>query len=173
MKRLEALVSFLTPPACRESVIGDLRERYVSDSQYFVEAVWTIPAVVWSRIRRTTDPQVLLMEGLALYACFLLPAWTTRTFLLEDWAFLRLAIPPAVALLVLILMDAYAAPGKLSALRPVRDAVFGLTLASLAEVASGSLPLRVMLMGGGMSVLLVSGLRMLFPPDENRPRGAT
>ena len=121
---------------------------------------WTHGYQVWMRHR-------------SLWRVHRADRWTTRTFLLEDWAFLRLAIPPAVALLVLILMDAYAAPGKLSALRPVRDAVFGLTLASLAEVASGSLPLRVMLMGGGMSVLLVSGLRMLFPPDENRPRGAT
>ena len=169
MKRLEAIAGFLTPPACRESVLGDLRERYVSNSQYVAEAAVTIPAVVWSRILRTTDPQVLLMEGFALYACFLLPAWTAGTFLLEQWAFVRLAVPAVVALLVLVLVDAYATPGKRSPLGPVRDAVFGLMVAGL----TGSVPLPVMLMGGGMSVLLVSGLRMLFPPDENRPRGAT
>ena len=90
-------------------------------------------------------------------------------FLLEQWAFVRLAVPAVVALLVLVLVDAYATPGKRSPLGPVRDAAFGLMVAGL----TGSVPLPVMLMGGGMSVLLVSGLRMLFPPDENRPRGAT
>jgi hypothetical protein len=50
--------------------------------------------------------------------------------------------------------------------------VFGL-MAACAASSSWPIPLRVMMMGSGMSVLLVSGLRMLFPPDENRPRGAT
>ena len=64
MKRLEAIVGFLIPPSCRESVAGDLRERNLSDGDYIIEAAATIPLVVWSRIRRTTDPRVLLLEGL-------------------------------------------------------------------------------------------------------------
>jgi hypothetical protein len=169
VKRLEAIVSFLIPPECRESVAGDLRERNLSDGDYFVEAVATIPMVVWSRIRRTTDPRVLLLEGLVLYACFLFFARGAGNFLLEEWAFVRLAVPVIVALWVLVLVDAYAAGPKRSPLYPIRDAVLGLMAAGL----TWSVPVKVMLMGGGMSVLLVSALRMLFPPDENRPRGAT
>ena len=120
-------------------------------------------------VRRTTDPRVLLMEGLLLYGCFLFFARGAGTFLLEEWALLRLAVPVVVALWVLVLVDAYAAGPKRSPLYPVRDAVIGLMVAGL----TWSVPVRVMLMGGGMSVLLVSALRMLFPPDENRPRGAT
>jgi hypothetical protein len=169
MTRLEAIVTFLIPPACREGVAGDLRERNLSDSDYLAEAVVTVPMVVWSRIRRTTDARVLLLEGLILYACFLFFARGAGTFMLKEWAFVRLAVPVIVALWVLVLVDAYAAGPKRSPLYPVRDAVLGLMVAGL----TWSVPVRVMLMGGGMSVLLVSALRMLFPPDENRPRGAT
>ena len=129
----------------------------------------TVPAVLWSRIRRTTDARVLLMEGLVLYACYLVPARGAGTFLLEDWALVRLAVPVVVALWVLVMVDAYAVREKRSVLYPVRDAVLGMMLAAL----TWSVPVRVMLLCGGMSVLMVSGLRMLFPPDENRPRGAT
>jgi hypothetical protein len=36
-----------------------------------------------------------------------------------------------------------------------------------------AVPLRIMLYGAGASLVLVSALRILFAPDDNRPRGAT
>jgi hypothetical protein len=35
---MEALVGLLTPPACRDHVLGDLHERYSSPAQYLVDA---------------------------------------------------------------------------------------------------------------------------------------
>ena len=90
-KTTEAIVAWLVPPACREHVVGDLHERYTSRGQYIAEAVCTIPLVVASRIRRTTDPQVLLMEAFALYLSFLGVAWKLDGALLyEQWGYLRL-----------------------------------------------------------------------------------
>ena len=63
---MEAVVGFLLPPACREHVLGDLHERYTSPRQYLVDALLAVPLVIASRIRRTTDPDVFLMEALGL-----------------------------------------------------------------------------------------------------------
>ena len=99
-KAAEAIVALLVPPACREEVLGDLHERYISSGQYGLDAVRTIPLVIISRIRRTADPQVLLMQAFALYASFLGAAWLKdRTFLSDQWGLLRLAIPAGMAML--------------------------------------------------------------------------
>jgi hypothetical protein len=74
-KIAEAIVSVLIPPACREEVIGDLHERFKSSSQYAVDALRTVPLVIISRIRRTADPQMLLIQAFALYMSFLGAAW--------------------------------------------------------------------------------------------------
>ena len=113
---MQVVVGILIPPACREHVLGDLYERYKSPGQYLAEALCTVPLVILSRIRRTTDPQVFLMEAFALYLSFLAATWQSggMPFLHEKRGFLRLAIPVAVALAALMLGDAYAPPGKRS-----------------------------------------------------------
>ena len=76
-----------------------------------LDALSTVPLVILSRIRRTADPQVLLIQAFALYASFLTAAWFKDASLLQaQWGLLRLAIPPGMALLGLILEDAYATP---------------------------------------------------------------
>lgn len=62
-KAAEAIAALFVPPACREEVLGDLRERCSSPRQYAVDALRTIPLVIISRIRRTADPQVLLIQA--------------------------------------------------------------------------------------------------------------
>ena len=52
------------PPACREEVLGDFCERYRSPAQYAFDAVFTVPLVISSRIRRTSDPQIVLIQSL-------------------------------------------------------------------------------------------------------------
>lgn len=54
-KIAEALVYWLLPPACREEVLGDMRERNQSSVQYLVEATCTVPSVIYSRIRRCPE----------------------------------------------------------------------------------------------------------------------
>lgn len=168
-KVTEAVIGILIPPACREYVLGDLHERYENPGQYIADAACTVPFVIVSRIRRTSDPVVLLMEGFALYVSFLCAAlWMDRSLLYQDWGLLRIGIPPAIALLTLMLTDAYARPEKRWPLKPLFGAVLGIAVAFVAR----ALPQSVMIPGSGMGLLLLSTLRMLFPPVADRPQSA-
>lgn len=174
----EAIVALLVPPACREEVLGDLHERYSSPRQCCFEALHTVPLVILSRIRRTTDPRALLMETLVLYFSFWAAAWFKDGALLhEQQGLLRLAIPTGMALLGLTIEDAYASPGERSLLKQIRGPLLGLALAFLSQSvlwAIGldlSVPSRIVFYGGAMSLLLVSTVRMLFPPIANRLQG--
>jgi hypothetical protein len=177
-KAAEAIVALLLPPACREEVLGDLHERYRSRLQYAADALCTVPLVILSRIRRTADPQVLLIQAFALYASFLTAAWFKDPSLLQaQWGLLRLAIPPGMALLGLILEDAYTAPGRLSPLKLFRGPLlsFGLAVGSQAVFRAGksdlALPSWIMVYGSAMSLLLSSAVRVLFPPVTDRLQG--
>jgi hypothetical protein len=178
-KAAEAVVAVLVPPACREEVLGDLHERHSSSGQYALDALRTIPLVIISRIRRTADPQVLLMQAFVLYVSFLGAAWfKDGAFLREQWGLLRLAVPAGMALLGLILEDAYANPGRRSRLSVFRGPVLGLGLALVAQgvFSAGNqdlaVPRWIMFYGCAMSLLLSSAVRMLFPPATHRLQGA-
>jgi hypothetical protein len=170
-KAAEAIVAVLVPPACREEVLGDLHERYRSPCQYAADALSTVPLVILSRVRRTADPQVLLMQAFALYVSFLGAAWFKNPALLNQrWGLLRLAIPAGIAMLGLILEDAYANPAWRSPLRLVRGPALGLGLALVSQgmlwAANNDLavPRWIAFYGCAMSLLLTSAVRMLFPP---------
>ena len=178
-KTAEAIVAVFVPPACREEVLGDFHERYSSAGQYGLDALRTIPLVIISRIRRTADPRVLLMQALALYASFLGAAWLTdRAFLSEPWGLVRLAIPAGMAMLGLILEDAYAKPGRRSPLSLARGPVLGLGLALASQgmfrIGNPDLavPNGIAVYGCAISLLLSSAVRMLFPPATDRLQGA-
>jgi PadR family transcriptional regulator PadR len=178
-KMAEAIVGFFTPCACREEVLGDLYERYSSGAQYGFDAVRTIPLVILSRVRRTADPQVLLMQALAIYLSFVATAWLANRALLQDnWGLFRLALPAAMAILGLVLEDAYSKPGRRSSLKLVRGSAVGLGLALasqgvlLAGDARLSLPEWIVLYGVAMSILLSSAIRLLFPPPTDELQGA-
>jgi hypothetical protein len=179
-KVAEAVVGFLIPPACREHVLGDLHERYRSPSQYLADVLSAVPCVIISRIRRTTDPQVLLMEAFALYLSFVGVAWISgQAFLYEPLGLLRLAIPTAVSLVALVFVDAYADPRKPSPVKQMLQTALGIGFALLSQATfwatdpDFAVPLRIMLYGAGASLVLVSALRIFFAPGDNRPRGAT
>jgi hypothetical protein len=97
----EAIVAMLIPPACREEVLGDLHERNTSSARFLMDAIRTVPLVVVSRIRRTSDPRLLVLHAIGLYFAFCMAAW----FEAGSW---RLAIPSAAGLAALVLEDAYA-----------------------------------------------------------------
>ncbi len=179
-KTLEAIAGLLLPPACREDILGDLHERYTSPGQYVVEIASTVPHAILSRIRRTADLEVLLMEALVLYSSFLAAAWyLDPRFLMTNWQLFRLSIPAAVALGALMLADAYAIPGKRPTLQPIREAALSIAFAFLSQVpllaVSRGLAVSrwIMLSGGGISLLLISTVRMLFPQPAERSRGVT
>jgi hypothetical protein len=179
-KAAEALVAILIPPACREEVLGDLYERYSSLGQYILDASCCVPLVIVSRIRRTADPQVVLMQAFAVYLSFVGAAWIANAALLQDeYRLVRLAIPSAAVMLGLFLEDAYAKPGRRSPLKLVRGPVLGLGLALLSQgmfwagVQRLALPPWIAIYGCAMSLLLSSAIRLLFPPSANQLQGVS
>ncbi|MDR3702803.1 MAG: hypothetical protein P4L56_24365 [Candidatus Sulfopaludibacter sp.] len=168
-KAAEGVVAIFLPPACREEVLGDLRELYRSPGQYAFLALRTVPLVILSRIRRTADPQVVLMQAFVMYLSFLGAAWLHDRWLLSDESGLRqLAIPVGIALLGVLLEDAYARPGRRNALKLGRGPAIGL---SVALVLYRALPVWVMLYGCWMGLLLSSAVRLLFPPGADQLQG--
>ena len=179
-RTLEMLIGLLIPPACREEVLGDLHERYNGRLRYLGDVLSTVPLVILSRIRRTTDFQVLLMEAFVLFLSFWGAArFEDAVFLDDPLGLLRLAIPAATALLGLVLEDAYATPGRRSPLKPIRAPLFGVAMACLSQawLSVGNpeltLPRWILLCGAAAGLLLVCGVRMLFPPLVDRPQGAS
>jgi hypothetical protein len=169
-KAATVIIGLLIPPACREEVLGDLHERDTSHGQYIWDALSTVPLVIMSRVRRTADPLLVLMQAFVLYLSFVGAAWYhDQTFLHEQSGLLRLALPSAVALAGIILEEAYAMPGKRYPLKPLRGPIFGLTAAFLTQA---DVPLWIMLYGSGLSLLLTTAVRLLFPPVGEHPLGA-
>lgn len=171
-KIAEALVCWLLPPACREEVLGDMRERNQSFAQYLVEATCTIPSVIYSRIRRTTDAVLTLMGAVSMYTAFVMSArWLAPQLLLSEYGLARLAIPPVIFVVAIILADVYSDPKRRSSLKPLFGPALGLALSYAIELNhSLSIPAPVLAWGGALSLLLVSTLRLFFPPVAERPQ---
>ena len=171
----EAVTWWLVPPACREEILGDMRERYQGPARYFLEAAHVIPCVIHSRICRTTDAVVALMEAASMYTAFLMATWwLDRAMLLNARTFAHLAIPPAIFLAATILADAYSDPQKRRPLKPLFGPAIGFALAYIVQSTQNrwALPPSVFAWGSALSFLLVSTLRLTFPPITERPQAA-
>lgn len=169
-KTAEFIVAILLPPACREEVLGDLQERYQSPIHYGFEALNTLPLVIYSRARRTSDPQVLLMQAFAMYLSFLGAAYVLdRELVTGEWGLLRLAFPAAVAMFSLIVADAYAKRAS------IFQVCFGVGMALLSQAAftSVALPRWVLLYGAVAALLSSSAVRLLFPPVSSQLQGVS
>jgi hypothetical protein len=173
-KIAEALVYWLLPPACREEVLGDMRERNQSSAQYLVEATSTVPSVIYGRIRRTTAAALTLFMAVSMCAAFVISAWWLDPELLfRENGFARVAIPPAIFLAAIILSDAYSDPTKRWLLKPLFGPTLGFALTFAVELNHRwALPASVLASGGALSVLLASGLRLIFSPITERPLAA-
>lgn len=163
------------PPACREHVLGDLEERCTGPRRYILDALSTVPLVILSQIRRTTDPQVLVMEIFAVWISFFVSAWCTKGWeYFDGQAFLSLGISSSIVLTAFTLVKAYGVPGKREVYRPIEEAGQAVCIAWMPHfVLSTLLPREPLLslayfLGLSMSALLLSILRILFPPY--RPR---
>ena len=174
-KVIEVLVWFLLPPACRESVVGDLHERYRSLPQYVWDAVWSVPLVIASRIKRTTDAGLLLLEGLALYLAFVTSGRFAddAQFLHQPKAYVRLAFPVVAALLAVVLLDAYASKQNGLVYGPVAAMVgIWIQLKLTAAHPAWALPPHVLVYATGLGLLLVGSLRIFFWEGDHRTTGA-
>jgi hypothetical protein len=175
-KSFEKFVAFFIPPACREEVIGDLHERFLSTPRYVVDALMTVPLVITSRIRRTTDAVVFLMEAIVLYSSYLAAAFfLDQTLLTDALGFFRLGLPAAISMLTMMFADAYANPRNRSPLKPMLGVALATAFAWLSQAvllagnADFMLPRSVMVAGSSIGLLLVSSLRLLFAPAANVP----
>lgn len=170
---IEKGIGIFIPPACREEVLGDLRERNDGVQLFLYDALRTVPFVILSRVRRTTDSVVLLMEAFCCYVSYLAAAWVfSPSMIAKREGLLLLAIPCGIALVVLMLADAYANPRKKSQLRPVLAVSLAFAAVFAIHLARPLLPMRIMAIGSGMSMLFLLVLRMLFPPLADRPQQA-
>jgi len=167
------LIALLLPPACREEVLGDLHERNATSVGFSIDAMRTVPLVVASRIRRTADPQLLLLHAITLYLCYYAAgyyaaAWLMNRALLRDtWGLARPAVPALLVLLVLLLEDAYAKPGSRSRLQLARGPLIAFVFVFLAQ----SLPPRIVLFGSALGLPLTLALRLLFSPQSTSRQG--
>jgi len=175
-KSIEKLVGFFIPPACREEVLGDLHERFLSTPRYVVYALMTVPLVLLSRIRRTTDAVVFLMEAIVLYSSYLAAAFSLdQNLLTYASGFCRLGLPAAISMSTLMFADAYANPRNRSPLKPMLGPALATAFAWLSQavllagLADFMLPRSVMVAGSSLGLLLVSSLRLLFAPAVNIP----
>jgi hypothetical protein len=169
-KVIESLVALLVPPAAREHVLGDLRERFVNSRSYLSDAISAVPGAIAGRVLRITDWQVLVMEVSALYISFLTAAWVALgvPYLFEHGDFLRLLLPVVLAVLALTVGDVYDGRARRT---PILPAVLGVASGVAFSQANVALPASILFSGGAVGVVLVSTLRMWFPPGGNRPRG--
>ena len=173
-KIAEALVYWILPPACREEVLGDMRERNQTSAQYLIEAACTVPSVIYSRILQTTDAVVASMEAVSVYTAFVMSAWwLDRELLFREYGYARLAVPPVIFMAAIILADVYSDPKKRWPLKPLFGPTLGFALTYVIELNQrGALPVLVLSLGGALSVLIVSTLRLQFPSVTERPQAA-
>jgi hypothetical protein len=86
--------------------------------------------VIYSRICRTTDAVVALMEVVSMYTAFVVVAkWVDPTLISADSGLARLAIPSAVVLAVMSLADAYSDPQGRWPLKPLFAPTLGFAVA--------------------------------------------
>ena len=153
---VESLVGFVIPPSCREEILGDLHERYESAAQYLFAALCVVPFVILSRIRRTADLQLVLLEGISTYSGFLGAALITRTAMDPG----LLAVPAVIAVLATRVADAYT--------KSYGPAI-GLSLALLSTYRL--MPRTLLFIGVALSFLVCSGVRVLFSSQPGKMQG--
>jgi hypothetical protein len=158
---IESIVAALIPPPARESVMGDLLERHRSAWAFAAEAARTLPFVLWSRIRRTSNFVAMPIVGVFMINTFGVGH--------GGGAMQRGLAPTIAALLAYMLRDAYRSGDGVSTWR---QGFFDLLAAASFIAACQALlailhPSSLMTLGGigiGVGLLLVLyALRMQNP----------
>jgi len=71
-KAAEAIVAFFLPASRRDEVLGDLYERYRSPGQYALDAICTVPCVIFSEFLRSEREAMDLKTVVAIAGAFVL-----------------------------------------------------------------------------------------------------
>jgi hypothetical protein len=107
---LGTVVWWLIPPDDREHVFGDLQERLQSPGRVFLlDAVTTVPLVVWSRMHRVMRRPAFVLQALVLPASFVVTAAVMykESMLLSEHGLFRVATPVLWTLITLLLAETY------------------------------------------------------------------
>src|SRR4029453_13815129 len=152
---IEDVVARLLPRACREHVLGDLHERYVSTGQYVWDAVRTLPYALWGQIRRRTSPLLAAAHGI-VHPRAGGPALAAT----------GAAIAAITALVTVALRDAWVGRTWMSNLHLVLDAILAVALAGASHAFLHTIGSRLalepaaLLAGCATSVALLAGVRI-------------
>ena len=166
---VDALVRALIPPACRESFIGDLWERYTTPGRYLGDALRALPFLVLSRLRRTTNAPMSAVVFLMLYASFQQSgrSWPSG------------APPAAAVLLAFLLRDVYRDAAMTPARRVLGDTIAVATAAFVSQLALAWLQPELMLgrwgvaVGGITCTLLLYALFLTPHSERHQARSAS
>lgn len=166
------LVRWLTPPANREEFLGDLAERDLPTGRYVREALRALPFLVFSRIRRTTNPVGALVIGAFM--------WFAMFWGPQQPHPLAGLIPTLVVLAAFALCDAYRSPAAFS--RWARACLVDIVLVGLAVLAcQGVLALlapqmllkpMTLMVGVPVGLGILCLIRMQFPSGFHQPPSA-
>ena len=107
---IEVIIERLIPGACRENVLGDWNERYNSTPAYILRALYTLPFLVTSQIRRTFRLERLVSEAVLLYIAYAAALIARSISLYRQPVLVPVLIVIGTALLALTVRDAYADP---------------------------------------------------------------
>jgi hypothetical protein len=181
---VEGIVARLLPPACREHVLGDLHERYVSTGQYVWDAARTVPFAVWGQMRRRTSPLFAAAELGAVYIAFLgaIGVVNARAFG-TALAPLSAAIAAITALVTVALRDAWVGGTRRSHSHLVLDAMLGVALAGASQALLRTIGSRLalepaaLLAGCATSLAFLAGVRVslhsFFQPTVTASAGGS
>ncbi len=181
---IEEVVARLLPPACREHVVGDLHERYVSAWQYIWSAARTVPFAVWGQIRRTTSPGLAAAELGAVYVSFLGALGTVNPRALGSLlAPTSAAIAAVAALVTVALRDAWVGRTWRSTPHLVLDAILGVAMAAASHALLRTIGSRLALEPAALlaacatSLALLAGVRVslhsFFQPTATADPGGS
>jgi hypothetical protein len=155
-KWIELLVELMTPPACREHVLGDLRERYPGRG-YLRGAAAALTLVIASRIRRTTQSRLLALEIGAFATAFCAAAVGALPYI--EPILWRVLIPIVTGLAGLRIAAAYTP-------KPLVQIFTAFAAMLAAQAVFPGLPRGMFLTGAMWSVLLIATVRTLMPEPE-------
>ena len=164
---IEGVVARLLPRACREHVLGDLHERYVSTGQYVWDAVQTLPYAVWGQIRRTTSPLLAAAELGAVFIAFVGALGIVHPRAGGPaQAAAGAAIAAITALVTVALRDAWVGRTWRSNAYLMLDAILAVAFAGASHAFLHSIGSRLalepaaLLAGCATSVVLLAGVRI-------------
>ena len=159
---LERLARLIMPPMVRESIVGDLVERYRSPLQFAAETVRVWPFVIVGQFRRSTESPMLMLQAFILLAC--LGEFHPREAAAPFWAVS--GVPAVIAFLVLVLRDVYRTQEQRTTRRAIMDtAIAAGGMAGVEGVifllAQAGVVQSAWLLGKGFSILGTLSLPVL------------